>query len=285
MRWKHITKKHIVKLVSINIALACLISTLFASVVYAENTGQVTLTVGQIIVNNSPYTLPRTTFTYRLVPKTTDAPMPDGSDLDGYTFTITGAVEKHIGPITFNIPGIFIYELSCATAEVLDFTIDRRIYTIEVYVTNDLQVVAIAYINEGNKVPNISFEHMYMTFFDRPVIGEPDRPATMIPGTNRPGYSSYGTPNAPGKLNSPEGSATPREPDIQGKPELPKDPAASWDSNDEPDTPIRPGPQGSSPRTGDFSNPTLWITLIIISCVLLAILSLAGIKSKERREH
>ena len=259
---------YVLKFISAGLALICWISILSVSAVHAADTGH-TLTVEQVIVNNSTHTPPETTFTYRLVPKTTDAPMPLGSGLGGYTFTITGMNERPIGLINFNTPGIFIYELNCITGTVPGFTIDRRVYTIEVHVTNDLQVAAIAYINEGTKVPVISFEHVYWVLINEP-NEETDRPVTRRPGTITPLSGNPNTTAAPDGLYPSSEPETPREPNIK---------SGSNPSNS-PNSPNSPNTQGSSPRTGDFSNPTLWITLIIIACALLIFLSFVGIKSK-----
>ena len=265
------TNIRIVKLLAICLALVCLVNALFAAEVYAESPGQITLSVEQIIVNNSLVTPPRTPFTYRLVPKTADAPMPNGSGSAGYTFTITGSNDGLIGPIDFNAPGVFIYELSCITDTVHGFTIDRRVYTIEVHVTNDLQVTIIVYVNEGTKLPGISFEHIFRALTVEPVI--PPRPGPelerpgRVPNVNRPVNTNPGRPSVP---SEPGTSSGPGEPGTPGEPNIPEGPG----------TPSRPGTSGNSPRTGDFSNPALWITLIVVACALLIFLSFVGMKSK-----
>ena len=264
------TNIRIGRLLAIGLALACLVNTLLAAEVYAESSGQVTLSVEQIIINDSLVTLPRETFTYRLAAKTPnlDAPMPHGSGLGGFTFTITETDERLIGPINFDTPGIFIYELSCITDREPGFSIDRRVYTIEVHVTNDLQITVIVYIAEGIKVPDISFTHVYRMLSEPVIPGShgPERPG-RIPNVNRPTNPSQdkpGTPSEPSPLNEPVEPVSPSEPIIK---------SGSGIST-------QTGTPGNSPRTGDFSNPTLWIILIVIAGVTLVLLAYLGRQSK-----
>jgi len=57
-------------------------------------------------------------------------------------------------------------------------------------------------------------------------------------------------------------------------------PAETPDTSTPPaDSPSRIGSTGDSPKTGDFSNPTLWIALIAIGSILLALLLFVGYRS------
>ena len=285
--------RHTGRFLAVGLALLLLISTLLAPVVYAANTQQVTLAVEQTIVNNSSSALPTTAFTYLLAPRTANAPMPSGSGSQGYTFTATETGEILMEPINFNAPGIFAYEFSCITDDMPGFTIDRRVHTIEVHVTSDLKVTIIAYISNGIKVPNISFTHVY-----NGLPGEPE-------GPKYPKYPEEpGNPHKPGGIIDPPevavpGAAAPvqippNKPEALNDPEAPNNPEAPSESSitqttntsntpDEPDAPSQPGKPGNSPRTGDFSNPALWITLIAIAGILLLFLAFISWKSKERR--
>lgn len=248
----------------ISLALTFLICALLTTTIYAANTAQVTFTVEQVIVSNGSQMPSMTTFTYRLAPKTTGASMPYGSNTESFTFTITGTGERIVGPINFNTSGIFVYELSCITDNAFGFIIDRRVYTIEVHVTSDLQITMVIYNSAGAKVPSIYFEHTYWI-----IPGEAETP-------NQPG-----TPSQPG------------QPTLQGRPETPYGPETQDRSGTQggPDTPGHtgtsnvPGTSGPSPKTGDFSNPTLWITLITISGTLLLLIVLIDRKLKRGREN
>ena len=254
------------------LALIFLLSALLVPEIYAASTNPVTFTVEQIITNNSLLTPPRTTFAYRLVPKTSDAPMPHGSGPGGYTFTITGTGERPVGPINLSTPGIFTYELSCVTEREPGFTVDQRIYTIEVYVTNDLQVAMTVYTGEGVKLSKISFDHIYWM-----PSGETDEPSNIdrIEKITEPPRRSTSGRNSP-VLILPGGSHVPDDTDIPVKPIIPSEPDTQKESN--PNPPSQSGTQGGSPRTGDFSNPTFWITLIVIAGGLLIFLAIIGRK-------
>jgi len=261
---------------AVGLALAGMISTLAVKSAYAASTQQVTFTMEQVIANNSLSMPLSTTFTYRLLPKTTDAPMPYGGDSQGHTFTITGTQEAHIGPINFNTPGIFIYELSCLTDIRSGFSIDRRIYTIEVCVTSDLQVVMTVYTHDNIKVPSIHFEHVH--WMSAGVTG---------------GLDGFGTPGIPGGLQGrPEtveesGAGVfirPIEPGLPQDGKVPSEPIAP-EEPDAADTPLRPiePSKSDSPLTGDFSNPWLWITLIASAGALLAFIVFIDCKSRRGR--
>jgi hypothetical protein len=250
--------------VIISLSLTCLICAMLAPTIYAASTPQVTLTAEQIIVNNGPSIPPRTTFTYRLIPKTMDAPMPHGSGSEGYVFTISGNEERPIGPISFSAPGIFTYELSCIAGGEFGLAMDRRVHAVEVHVTNDLQITTVVYISAGTKLPTISFEHAYPPF-------------------------SGGTEGA-GKPGGQDGAEGPEQPDPseqQSKPETPEQP----DPESEPEMPVRPETTGQievpgiGPSTGDFSNPNFWMALIVISSTLLFLIVYLDRKLRERRNN
>jgi len=215
--------------------LACLVSVLFGEVAYAAERGEVTLTVRQTFVDNGPSAPPSEVFTYSLIPQTAEAPMPAGSDSSGYSFTIARTRDLQIGPITFTTAGIFIYELRSVTAAQSGYTIDRRVYTVEVHVTENLEVLLV-YISDGSKVTELSFAHSHQ----RPAPIPTPVPTSPAPNPPNP------TPGAP--------------------------------------RPIPDGPKGEdAPKTGDDSNPSLWVTLITISSVSLLFLFWLAWRSRDRR--
>jgi hypothetical protein len=188
---------------------------------------------------------PKTVFTYRLSPKTASAPMPEGSDSEGYAFSMEGISEKALLPIEYDSPGVYVYELYCITEDDSDYEIDKRTYTIEEHVTDDLQVSMVVYVEEGVKMSGIDFTHEYLNGDDDPE--EPEEPAN---------------PNRPGNNN--ERPNRPQSPSSQGK--------------------IGKNPVSSSPGTGDFSNPAFWIMVIAISCLLLLVIVFAERRHKERQK-
>jgi len=180
--------------------LVCLINILPGAAAYAAERAEVTLTVGQIFVSDIS-TPPSEVFTYCLVPHTADAPMPAESDPDGHTFTITGTGNRQIDPITFAAAGEFVYELHSVTADQNGYTIDRRVYTIEVYVTETLEVFLV-YISDGDKVAELDFTHRYQA-----------PPSTPTPDPPTPTPNPPSTPNPPAPPDGPKGGDGPKTSD------------------------------------------------------------------------
>jgi len=236
--------------------LLCLISSLFISTMTAYAAGgDVTLTVNQTFVNHGTSTPPGEAFTYRLTPLTSTAPMPIGSTTDGYTFTISGNQERQIGPISFNTLGLFTYELRNVTANAdNNFTIDQRVYMIYVQVTEGFEVAIIVKLNDDAKVPEILFENSYHQASSSTPTPTPDSSPSPSP-TPTPDSSSRA---APTPISSPNPTATP--------------------------TPI-PGKPGDGPKTGDFSNPVLWIALIAGSIILLLFIIFISLKSIKQSQR
>ncbi|MCL2828063.1 MAG: hypothetical protein FWD99_04920 [Oscillospiraceae bacterium] len=214
------------RFLSVSLALICLVGALFAPAAYAAETGQVTLTVRQTFVSGGPPAPPIQVFTYELTPQTAGAPMPAGGDEGGYTFTIAGNVEMQTRPINFPGTGLYVYTLRCVTEDRPGYTIDRREYTVEVYVTEHLEIFLI-YVSDGTKVTELSFAHSYRTPESSP------RPPSPSPG---------------------------------------------------PPSPSPDGPKGGdAPKTGDDSNPILWIALIAISSASLLSLIWVAWRLRDRR--
>ena len=225
--YRIINSKRAIRTLVLGLALICLFSALCGVTAYATEQAEVTLTVRQTFVSEG--TPPSDEFTYRLIPQTANAPMPAGSNSEGYTFTIAGTREANVGAISFTAPGIYTYELRCVTADQPGYTIDRRMYTIEVHVTANLDLVLI-FTNDGNKVTELAFAHSY-----------------RAPGTPSP---PPGTPSPP-----------------PGQP-----------------NPSPGGPKGEdAPKTGDDSNPPLWMTLIVSSSGALLVLVWIAWKSMDKR--
>jgi len=145
--------------------LACLLY-LVSTGASAAARGEIALTVKQALADAG-------TFTYRLRPAAASNPMPAGSGADGYSFSITGAGERTVGPITFTQAGIYIYELSpinsCACA--------LEAYALKVYVENDLSISVVVTKPDGTKAIEIKFAH---------TCGKPEettKPETTAPAT------------------------------------------------------------------------------------------------------
>ena len=176
--------KQIQRAFAVGLSLICLVLNVLPMPVAANTeSGQLMLTINQVLVSDESTSPSNETFTYQLIPQTDAAPLPSGSDSESFIFTIAGTGEVQIGSIQFNTPGIYIYELSSITDESPNFTIDRQVYTIEVHVTEDLTILVVIHTQEGAKAPEITFEHIYKTPSDEqtapdkiPQPGRPDRP-------------------------------------------------------------------------------------------------------------
>jgi len=103
------------------------------------------------------------TFTYRLTSATVGTPMPAGSTVDGYTFTIKGNASKEVAPIAYPRMGAtYIYTLSQVVDTREGYTYDRHIYTIEVHIDAELFVASMVVYNlTREKVSTIEFRNAY----------------------------------------------------------------------------------------------------------------------------
>ena len=208
------------------LTLICLVGTLSVSNAHAAGAAQVTFTVRQQLMSNSMSTPPNEVFTYQLSPQTPDAPMPQGSGMQAHRFSVKGTSDVDIGPISFSTPGLYVYTLSCTTPDMPNYSKNRKMYTIEVHISNESEA-SVIYLGEDAKAEELAFEHI------------------------------YSDNNPPGKLN-PSGGGVNR-----------------------PNLPV------AGPKTGDFSNPALWTSLIALSSVLLMVIILIGrrlgLSSKQTR--
>lgn len=102
---------------------------------------------------------------YELTAKTSDCPMPKGTENGSYTFTLTGDEEAQIGEITYLHGGIYSYELRQVTEDKDRYTYDRTVYQIDVCVKNEadgsLSTQIIAANESGEKVSEIAYYNSY----------------------------------------------------------------------------------------------------------------------------
>ena len=215
------------RVLMISLTLICLVGALSVSVPKAHAAGpvQVTFTVRQQFANNSISAPPSEVFTYQLSPQTPGAPMPQGSGMQAYRFSIKGTSDVDIGPISFSTPGLYVYALSCTTAEKPGYSQNRKMYTIEVHISNESEA-SVIYLGDDAKAEELAFERIYND-------------------NNQPGKSVSDDIRSPNTQN----------PSVTG-----------------------PKTSAIGPKTGDFSNPALWIALITFSSVLLMFIILIGRK-------
>jgi len=155
--------RRIGRLLAAGLVLACVTGFLQTPAAYAAATNQVTLPVSQVFTADGLSAPPSETFTYRLTPETASVPMPAGSGAAGYTFIITGTADAQIGPIYYDDAGIYTYTLVCVSTAAANYTIDRQVYTITVYILNGSAPVTVAYLSDEDKAPVISFKQIYKT--------------------------------------------------------------------------------------------------------------------------
>jgi hypothetical protein len=120
------------------------------------------ITVNQIFTSSGG------TFMYILKPITPGAPMPAGSTEEGYTFTITGTSSTEVEFSFFTKYGMYEYELKqVIIEEIVGYTYDKSVYTIEAHVDEDLNVIVVVRVTgkegyeDGVKVQDITFSNRY----------------------------------------------------------------------------------------------------------------------------
>jgi len=162
------------------LAFVCVVSAQLIPAAAAQ-TEQVTLTVGQVIAAEGAAVPPEGTFTYRLTPKSANAPMPAGSGAAGYTFSITGTGEAVIGPMDMTWAQVSSYELACITGAKDGYTVDTEVFTIDVYAVNDQPAITIIQMSDGTKTPGLSFTQHYA---EPEAPGpQPETGGTVLPAT------------------------------------------------------------------------------------------------------
>ena len=325
------------RFVPVFLVLVCLLSTLLAPAAHAAGGAEVSLTVQQSFHSDGLSVPPRDGFTYELTAQTAAAPMPPGSDSDGYSFTIAGTGDVEIGPINLNTAGTYTYTLRCVTGDLPGYTIDRQIYTIELHVPEGIKPVSLVYTNGLAKVSELQFEHIYGTLASDPVIMV-DPPVQKTVNGTPPAASTFtfrleaenlANPMPAGSVNGVkdlviigagqaefgtwryirEGTYRYRVSELNAGIDgytydkevytitdvvtaaagrllvtrsITNNAGQEVSSLSFVNTytpPNSPNPSGGGPKTGDFSNPMLWTSLIAGSSVLLMALILLGRKT------
>jgi hypothetical protein len=108
---------------------------------------------------------PSSTFEYTLTRiNNPNAPLPTapGSVINGvYHYTLTGDETAELS-ITYTAPGPYYYRLECATPDTPYYTLDKRVYRIEITVAANLSAVTVAYDEAIRKdKTNPAYEHSY----------------------------------------------------------------------------------------------------------------------------
>ena len=198
--------------------------------------GQPTITINQVFASSGGSDV----FTYRLSPDETGSPMPEGSTAEGYTFTIAGTSSLTLELAPYSSEGVYRYKLfQVIGAEKPGYAYDKRVYTIEVHVYEELYIIIVVYNEDFSKAGTITFQNSYSG------NGTTDPPPTDPPPTNPP-------PTDPPPTDPPPTEPPPIEPPLT---ELP------------PTNPPGGGGNGSLPKTGDESKYNTFLTMFVLSAI------------------
>ncbi|HMM06746.1 MAG TPA: FctA domain-containing protein [Clostridiales bacterium] len=158
--------KNCKKLAVCFVLIGVLVTVMPLTAVAASETASVTLRVEQVFNNDSKSTGISTAFPYELIPEKPDAPMPKGSLLGLYDFTMDGSSVTEVGPMIFTTPGQYNYTLkrSASAASEKGYTYDEQTYKITIYVTRSdhgFTSQVIAKKENGSKTNDIKFVNSY----------------------------------------------------------------------------------------------------------------------------
>lgn len=151
----------------------------------------------------------------RSMPKGLFQPMPEGSQSETEMVVIAGEGHTEFAPITFHVPGKYVYTVEELKDGINGYTYDNTVYTVVFTVTQskdskETLMVSRKIYKNGAEVSEILFDNKYNPYRPGGGGGTPNRP-------------SFPTPNTPGGPGEP-----PVEPE---KPTLPEDPKTPTPDN------------------------------------------------------
>lgn len=155
----------------------------------------------------------------RSMPKGLFQPMPEGSQSETEMVVISGEGHTEFAPITFHIPGKYVYTVEELNDGLRGYTYDKSLYKVVFTVSQlaknkeDLVVTRKIY-KDGVEVSEILFDNLY----------NPRNPGGG--GGGRPRRPSFPTPNTPGNPEEP-----PAEPEKPTVPEEPQNPTPDNGTN------------------------------------------------------
>lgn len=146
------------------LGLLCMLALLFTVQlpIYAESkTVSISFPVYQTIENSGD----KDTFTYELISKDVNNPMPESTKDEKYSFSIQDNTSILTDRITYTHAGVYEYELSVVKDSSIEgLTYDEKTVTIQIYVQNvegGLSADVIALDENGNKLGKIEFTHVF----------------------------------------------------------------------------------------------------------------------------
>lgn len=146
------------------------------------------------------------------MPKGLFQPMPEGSQSETEMVVISGEGHTEFAPITFHVPGKYVYTVEEMKDGIRGYTYDKSLYKVVFTVSQltenkeDLVVTRKIY-KDGVEVSEILFDNLY----------NPRNPGGGGGGT--PSRPSFPTPNTPGGPGEPP--AEPEKPTVPEEPENP----------------------------------------------------------------
>ena len=162
----------------------------------------------------------------RSMPKGLFQPMPEGSQSETEMVVIAGEGHTEFAPITFHVPGKYVYTVKELKDGINGYTYDNTVYTVVFTVSQspdnkEILMVSRKIYKNGAEVSEILFDNKYNPYRPGGGGGTPNRP-------------SFPTPNTPGGPGEP-----PVEPEKPTLPEEPKTPTPD-NGNNVPPSPTVP---------------------------------------------
>ena len=146
------------------------------------------------------------------MPKGLFQPMPEGSQSETEMVVIAGEGHTEFAPITFHIPGTYVYTVKELKDGINGYTYDNTVYTVVFTVSQspenkEILMVSRKIYKNGAEVSEILFDNVY----------NPRNPGGG--GGGKPNRPSFPTPNTPGGPGEPP--TEPEKPTVPGEPENP----------------------------------------------------------------
>ena len=144
--------------------------------------------------SNVALTEGQSTFSYVLESLDASNPMPEGVSQRTYPFFVIGTQTIYLPSMQYTREGNYEYRIYETTPEKENYTYDRRVYHVVIYVqmknTGELGAEIVAYNEEGKKVAAILFHNAYDAPGASPspsaTISPPSPSTTIPPATTEP---------------------------------------------------------------------------------------------------
>jgi len=299
-------RKTSLKIFTVCLVVICVLSTLFMSDVATasaqESIASVALRIHQSFIRNGEAVQLDREITYQMRPLEVNNPMPAGTASGVFAFTISEAATMvQIPRIVFYSVGIFRYEVTVTSNGIIGLTTDSRTFVIEIIVASDGRLAYNVYVN-GEKTDRVLFEHIIemVTISGRktwnhgvlPTRYHPEHITVLVMDGNNVVVReritrteqwrwSFVLPRFDGNR---EITYTVSEEATVGY--IMRVDGHNITNTFNPNDPQIP-PSWNIPKTGDDSNMVLWISLMIISGLLLVVVTLVYRKSQnvKKREN